>query len=121
MALSNLALQVLEWKNVVEEMVSIFGQSENSLSMTCLLEFLKVLPEELSDLRGTSLTDEEFRMRTAELLEQNNKKVLQLLVTYVHTPESKSNQTLVFECVNSWLKEIDMNEIVGCAPDNTDF
>jgi transportin-3 len=113
-ALADLALQVLAWKNVVQEMVESFGNSSNT--MPCLLEFLKVLPEEASDPRRTLLTDEEFRARTDELLGETSRQVLQLLLTYIQSPNfDPSSSSLIFECFNSWLKEIAVDDIV-CTP-----
>lgn len=107
-ALANFSLQALEWKDAVPEMVSRLQQH-----MTCLLEFLKVLPEEVSDPKRTSLSDDEFRQRTEELVQDNAKKVVELLVNYVRTPESEADHSLVFECLNSWLAEVNVEDIVG--------
>lgn len=110
-ALADLALQLLQWKDVMAEMVSEFGSS--AATMPCLLEFLKVLPEELSDPKRSLLTDEEFRERADELLTSNAKQVIELLVNYLHSPESRNYHSLVFECLDSWLKEINMSDIMG--------
>lgn len=111
LALADLALQLTEWKGVVEEMFGEFGQSAEFVPI--LLEFLKVLPEELSDPRRTMLSDEEFRSRTEELLETNSRQVIQLLANFLQTPESEGKRSLVFECLNSWLREISVDEVVN--------
>lgn len=110
-ALADLALQLLQWKNVMQEMVREFGHIPTM--MPFLLEFLKVLPEELSDPKRTLLSDDEFRDRADELLTSNAKQVIELLVSYLNSPESSNNYSLVFECLNSWLKEITMSDIIG--------
>ncbi|ANB15633.1 Mtr10p [Sugiyamaella lignohabitans] len=137
-ALADLALQVLEWKNVVAEMVDTFGGSSDSLPS--LLEFLKVLPEELLSPRHTLLTDEEFSMRSEELLDQNSAQVVTLLLHYAFhssdsgsgtaTPASIASQSattssnltvhldgetraVLYECLNSWLKEISLEDFLN--------
>lgn len=45
LALADLAIQLLNWKTVVSDIVDRFGQSSEGAN--CLLEFLKVLPEEM--------------------------------------------------------------------------
>ncbi|CAN6606095.1 mRNA transport regulator Mtr10p [Trichomonascus vanleenenianus] len=114
-ALANLALQATEWHNVVEEMASQFSGSDNG--MRCLLEFLKVLPEEMGDSKRVAvLSDEEFRQRVEELLTKNASHVVQLLIDYVQSPQSKNVHALVFECLNSWLSEIDIEAIIREKP-----
>ncbi|ODQ68212.1 ARM repeat-containing protein [Nadsonia fulvescens var. elongata DSM 6958] len=109
-ALANLALQYISWKNVVQEMVSkLSGDIE---SCGCLLEFLRVLPEELSDMKRTSLSDIEFHERTEELLSVNASHVLELLLTYLASSGAEKNRSLVFKCFNSWLKEIAISDII---------
>lgn len=109
-ALANLALQFIGWQNVVPEMVSKFG-SKSEKELMCLLEFLKVLPEELQDSKRTPLSDEDFRDRCSVLVEDNAKNVLELLVQYAH--QAKGNEVLVFECLNSWINEVGIAEIAN--------
>lgn len=46
LALSGLALQVPAWENPVQDMIESFGR--NPASVPALLQFLTVLPEELT-------------------------------------------------------------------------
>lgn len=112
-ALANLAIQLLDWKGVLEEMVSTFGNSNQSLPS--LLEFLKVLPEELNDRRHINISDEEYHKRSEELIESNANKVVELLLNYIQKPESTANRALVLECFNSWLPEVSLREIVSTS------
>ena len=52
--LANVAIQMLEWKDVLPTVVSTLGSDANSIA--CLLEFLHVLPEEVTEGRKINLT-----------------------------------------------------------------
>lgn len=52
--LAGLALQMLEWKDVIELVVRTLGNDVES--SVCLLEFLRVLPEEVTEGRKVALT-----------------------------------------------------------------
>lgn len=50
--LANLALQMLEWKNVLQ----IVGSTLGNTAGDCVLEFLRILPEEVIDGRRNNLS-----------------------------------------------------------------
>ncbi|KAK4984886.1 Nuclear import receptor [Elasticomyces elasticus] len=52
--LANLAIQMLEWKDVLQVVVSALGNDSSSIA--CVLEFLHVLPEEVTEGRKINLT-----------------------------------------------------------------
>src|SRR4051794_16274100 len=52
--LAILAIQMTEWKNVIELVVNTLGQDADG--SICLLEFLKVLPEEVTEGRRIRMT-----------------------------------------------------------------
>ena len=52
--LANLAIQMLEWKDVLPMVVSTLGNDADSLP--CVLDFLRVLPEEVTEGRKINLT-----------------------------------------------------------------
>lgn len=110
-ALANLALQFSAWKNVVAELVNSLGS--NPETIPALLEFLKVFPEELSSSRKLPISDEEYHTRVSELLSDNAGKVLELLLTYVGVSQLGVNKSLIFQCFNSWLKEIDSAQVIN--------
>lgn len=114
-ALADLALQVLTWTNVLQELISEFGSSPQLIQ--CLLEFLKVLPEELENPKHTLLTDAEFADRAHELVQDHADDVFELLLSYTLNIKNgtlpMSYQSLLFECFNSWLVEIRVENIVG--------
>jgi len=52
--LANLAIQMLEWKDVLSVLLNTLGS--NPQSIPCMLEFLHVLPEEVTEGRKIHLT-----------------------------------------------------------------
>ncbi|KAI8147628.1 armadillo-type protein [Fennellomyces sp. T-0311] len=107
-ALADLAIQLLEWKTAVTDMVSKFGGSPETA--VCLLEFLTVLPEELNTNNRLPLSDSEYKEQAAALLERNSGEVLKLLIMYMQ--QSGGNMDLqerVFKCLASWLRAGDVD------------
>ncbi|KAI9824046.1 MAG: Nuclear import receptor [Thelocarpon impressellum] len=58
-------------------------------------------------------SEEELRVRTKELLEDNASQVLQLLIQYAQSPASASTKAQLLECVSSWLREIPVHRVVN--------
>ncbi|KAI2607600.1 ARM repeat-containing protein [Hypoxylon fragiforme] len=108
--LAILAIQMQEWKDVLPVVVSSLGNEIESHG--CILDFLRVLPEEVTEGRKITLTDEELSHRTTELLEQNAPQVVQLLINYAHSSPAAATNPQLFECITSWLREVPINEIV---------
>jgi transportin-3 len=54
-ALAHLAIQMTEWKNVLQSMMEAFSH-EGSGATSCFLEFLKVLSEEITEGRKINLS-----------------------------------------------------------------
>lgn len=52
--LANLAIQMTEWKNVLADVVTALGSDPATLP--CVLDFLRVLPEEVTHGRKIALT-----------------------------------------------------------------
>lgn len=78
--LAILAIQMLEWKDVLPTVIRALGDDVNSHA--CILEFLRVLPEEVTEGRKITLSEEELADRTHELLSDNAEQVITLLTTY---------------------------------------
>ncbi|KAI1657529.1 ARM repeat-containing protein [Daldinia decipiens] len=108
--LAILAIQMQDWKDVLPVVVSSLGDDVESHA--CILDFLRVLPEEVTEGRKITLTDEELTLRTAELLEGNAPQVVQLLINYAHSSPVAATNPQLFECITSWLREVPINEIV---------
>lgn len=109
--LANLAIQMLEWKDVLQMVVSTLGSNRESLP--CVLEFLHVLPEEVTEGRKINLTEDELRDRTTELLEDNAPQVLRLLTQYAESSAEARNNPQLMDCITSWTREIPLNDIVN--------
>ncbi|KAL9619681.1 MAG: hypothetical protein Q9160_005701 [Pyrenula sp. 1 TL-2023] len=107
--LSNLAVQMTEWKDVLQTVGSSLGNQNGD----CVLEFLRILPEEVIEGRKVNLTEEELVTRTKELLEDNSSQVLQLLINYSESSESAAANPHLFECISSWLREIPAADVVA--------
>ena len=106
--LANLAIQMLEWKNVMDTVVSALSAG----SPECLLEFLHVLPEEVTEGRKINLSEDELRERTGELLESNAPIVLNLLTSYAQSEIFAVRNPQLMECITSWIREVPLNQIV---------
>ncbi|KAG7195608.1 Nuclear import receptor [Scheffersomyces spartinae] len=109
-ALSLLMLQDLSWTNATED---IIDHLSNPNLVLCLLDFLKILPEELSDVKRTSLTDEEFNDRTAELIESKVEKVLLILKTLSESTSDSLMKSSILDCLNSWIKEFPISDLLS--------
>ncbi|KAK2787716.1 Nuclear import receptor [Emmonsiellopsis sp. PD_33] len=107
--LASLAIQMTAWKDVLATVGSALGNEAGD----CVLEFLKILPEEVTEGRKINLTEEELSTRTAELLENNADQVLQLLTQYAQSSESAATNPKLFECITSWMREIPSQQIVN--------
>jgi transportin-3 len=109
-SLANLAIQMLEWKDVLPTVVSRLGSDHASIS--CVLEFLHVLPEEVTEGRKINLTEDELRERTQELLEENAQQVMQLLTQYAQSSSQAAQNPQLMDCITSWIREVPLNAIV---------
>lgn len=107
--LANVAIQMLEWKDVIPTVVDALGGGT-----TCVLEFLRVLPEEVTEGRKIALGEEELASRTKELLEDNAGPVLSLLTQYAQAaPAAAAKNSLLLDCVTAWMREIPVRDVVG--------
>ncbi|KAF9217935.1 Nuclear import receptor [Podila verticillata] len=107
LSLAGVALRMLEWDNPVAHMTNVFGGSTDDAAY--LLEFLTVLPEEVNDNRNSTLTDDEYRIRSGELLTQNAPEMIKLLILYMENSGGDTRlQESVFTCFLSWLRSGDI-------------
>ncbi|KAF2091580.1 ARM repeat-containing protein [Saccharata proteae CBS 121410] len=111
--LANLAIQMTEWKDVLPLVVSTLGS--NPESIPCVLDFLRVLPEEVTEGRKINLTEDELTDRTKELLENNAQAVLALLAQYANSSAAASKNPQLMDCLNSWAREVPINDIVNSS------
>ncbi|SCU85903.1 LAME_0D03488g1_1 [Lachancea meyersii CBS 8951] len=109
-AMARLAIQYLEWKAPIAEIIDYLNQCPNRL-----LEFLKILPEETLDIKSTSLSEDEFRSRTHELIDQIAADVMKYLVDLIDTLGSSTPVITVSQllnCINSWAYEFPVDELI---------
>ncbi|EFX05450.1 mRNA transport regulator [Grosmannia clavigera kw1407] len=109
--LAILAIQMTEWKDVLATVVSALGSDVESHA--CILDFLRVLPEEVTEGRKITLSEEELADRTRELLGDNAEQVIQLLTSYAQSSPAAAKNPLLLECITSWLREVPVNTIVN--------
>lgn len=102
--MANLAIQMLEWKNVVQLVVETLHSKPGGVQ--CVLEFVKILPEEVTEGRKINLTEDELSGRTMELLEGSSALVLQYLSAYSSSSPKAIDDPLLMECIQSWLREV---------------
>ncbi|OIW31880.1 ARM repeat-containing protein [Coniochaeta ligniaria NRRL 30616] len=109
--LAILAIQMREWNDVLPMVVSSLGNDVESHA--CILDFLRVLPEEVTEGRKINLSEEELTQRTAELLSDNAEQVVQLLISYAQSSAAAATNSQLFECITSWLREVPVSAIVN--------
>ncbi|CAK9441719.1 uncharacterized protein LODBEIA_P55870 [Lodderomyces beijingensis] len=114
-ALSQLALQYLTWQNAVGEIVSDLSASADNAFVFVLLEFLKILPEELSDVKKSHLTDEEYNKRSTELITDQVESVILSLknLTEANTTNDPVLNSAILDCLNSWIAECPVDQILN--------
>ncbi|KAJ2160910.1 Nuclear import receptor [Coemansia sp. RSA 552] len=102
LALADLAVQLGAWTNPFEDMTGPFLSDPESVS--CLLEFLAVLPEEVLNQRIVQ-SSEFFAQRSADLLTRRAGDLIQLLVQCLQQSDLKADaHTRVLVCFTSWLR-----------------
>ncbi|ORX98129.1 armadillo-type protein [Clohesyomyces aquaticus] len=109
--LANLAIQMLEWKGVLQFIVSTLGSDPATLP--CVLDFLRVLPEEVTHGRKINLTESELSIRTQELLQDNAQQATALLIQYSQSSPSAARNPQLLNCITSWMREVPLNDIVA--------
>ncbi|KAM0431823.1 hypothetical protein ACHAPT_005073 [Fusarium lateritium] len=108
--LAILAIQMKEWDNVLASVVQSLGDSPESYA--CVLDFLRVLPEEVTEGRKITLSEEDLAARTQALLGDNADQVVQLLINYAQSSPTAAQNPQLMECITSWLREVPVENIV---------
>ncbi|KAH6857261.1 armadillo-type protein [Alternaria rosae] len=109
--LANLAIQMTEWKDVLKDVVNALGSDPATLP--CVLDFLRVLPEEVTHGRKIALTEHELTMRTAELIDDNAQQALELLIRYGTSSPAAAQNPQLLNCITSWIREIPLDAIIN--------
>ncbi|SCU95168.1 LADA_0G13982g1_1 [Lachancea dasiensis] len=110
-ALARLAIQHLEWRNPISEIIESLNQFPHKL-----VEFLKILPEETLDIKSTPLSEDEFQSRTHELIDQIAENVMGYLVSLIdtlNTPSAMVTVSQLLRCINSWAYEVPIHQLIS--------
>ncbi|WZH41365.1 armadillo-type protein [Fusarium acuminatum] len=108
--LAILAIQMKEWNDVLPSVVQSLSDSPESHA--CILDFLRVLPEEVTEGRKITLSEEDLAMRTQALLTDNADQVVQLLISYAQSSPTAAQNPQLMECITSWLREVPVNNVI---------
>ncbi|CEJ86985.1 Putative Exportin 1-like protein [[Torrubiella] hemipterigena] len=100
-----------DWNDVLPTVVQALSDSPDSHA--CILDFLRVLPEEVTEGRKITLTEEELADRTKILLADNSDQVVQLLINYAQSSPNASRNPQLMECITSWLREVPVANIIN--------
>ncbi|KAK4459872.1 armadillo-type protein [Cladorrhinum samala] len=109
--LAILAIQMQSWKDVLASVVTTLGNDVTSHA--CILDFLRVLPEEVTEGRKITLSDDDLTQRTTELLSDNAEQVVQLLINYAQSSPQAATNPQLFDCISSWLREVPVSVVVN--------
>ncbi|KAK0764236.1 hypothetical protein N5P37_003633 [Trichoderma harzianum] len=109
--LAILAIQMKDWNDVLHSVVQSLSDSPESHA--CILDFLRVLPEEVTEGRKITLSEEDLALRTQALLGDNADQVVQLLINYSQSSPAASQNPLLMECITSWLREVPVATIAN--------
>ncbi|KAF8311617.1 ARM repeat-containing protein [Clavulina sp. PMI_390] len=112
LSLAGLALQLPDWSDPVGDMISALGQ--NPLLVPALLQFLTVLPEEVSGNTRIPISNDDYRLRSPQLLTDKSDEVMKLLTLYIQAPGIISTSPLdsrvtseiqgqIFKGIRSWI------------------
>lgn len=112
-ALARLAIQFLEWRNPVAEVITVLNPYPAKL-----LGFLKILPEETLDIKSTPLTEDDFQSRTHELIVHIANDVLDFLVTCINSVGTNNEVTVerILGCLSSWSYEFPIEQLLTIDP-----
>ncbi|KAF7549554.1 hypothetical protein G7Z17_g6289 [Cylindrodendrum hubeiense] len=108
--LAILAIQMKEWTDVLASVVQSLSDSPESHA--CILDFLRVLPEEVTEGRKITLSEEDLAARTQALLGDNADQVIQLLINYSQSSPAAAQNPQLMECITSWLREVPIGNVV---------
>ncbi|AMD22515.1 HHL255Wp [Eremothecium sinecaudum] len=111
--IARLAIQYLEWRNPIGEIFSVLYPYPGKL-----LEFLKILPEETLDMKSTPLSEDEFKSRTHELINQIAEDVMVFILSCVNSVHNNPEYTVeqVLKCLSTWIYEFPIEQVFTVTP-----
>ncbi|AET40203.1 mRNA transport regulator MTR10 Ecym_5454 [Eremothecium cymbalariae DBVPG len=111
--MARLSIQYLEWRNPIGEIITVLNPYPVKL-----LCFLKILPEETLDMKSTPLSEDEFKSRTHELINQIAEDVLNFLISCIDVAGEESEVKLeqVLNCLSTWIYEFPIEQMLTVTP-----
>ncbi|CAI6090045.1 unnamed protein product [Clonostachys chloroleuca] len=109
--LAILAIQMKDWNDVLSLVVGSLNNSPESHA--AILDFLRVLPEEVTEGRKITLSEEDLAARTQVLLADNADRVVQLLINYAQSSPTAARNPQLMECLTSWLREVPVRTVAN--------
>ncbi|OAA64031.1 Armadillo-type fold domain containing protein [Cordyceps fumosorosea ARSEF 2679] len=109
--LAILAIQMKDWNDVLPSVVQSLSDSPESHA--CILDFLRVLPEEVTEGRKITLSEDDLADRSKVLLADNTDRVVQLLINYSQSSPAAARNPQLMECITSWLREVPVGSIIN--------
>ncbi|OAR02404.1 hypothetical protein LLEC1_03436 [Akanthomyces lecanii] len=109
--LAILAIQMKDWNDVLPSVVQSLSDSPESHA--CILDFLRVLPEEVTEGRKITLSEDDLADRSKVLLADNTDRVVQLLINYSQSSSAAAHNPQLMECITSWLREVPVGSIIN--------
>lgn len=124
-ALARLAIQLLSWKNPINEIINFLEKYPGTL-----LIFFKILPEETLDIGSIPLTEDEYNSRVHELLETISDDIIKFLVSCLdslnkegtlQSQRAKNSATditteQILRCLSSWSFEFPIDKLLMVEP-----
>lgn len=121
-SLARLAIQLINWKNPIPEIITHLNNYPGTL-----LIFFKILPEETLDIGSLPLTEEEYNSRIYELINSIADDILQFLISCIDTLKSQTatefkNTALditleqILRCLSSWAYEFPIEKLLAVDP-----
>ena len=114
-ALARLAIQFINWKNPMIEIVSYLNSYPG-----ILLSFLRILPEETMNMGSLPLTEEEYNSRTHELVNSIAEDVLAFLIKCTDIVKTQATADIsnanILHCFSSWSFEFPIEKVLNVTP-----
>ncbi|AEY94768.1 FAAR115Cp [Eremothecium gossypii FDAG1] len=111
--IARLSIQYLAWRNPIGEIISVLNPYPDKL-----LGFLKILPEETLDMKSTPLSEDEFKSRTHELINQIAEDVLSFLIKCIDAAQDTGSVQVeqILSCLSTWIYEFPIEQLLTVTP-----
>ncbi|CCF57517.1 hypothetical protein KAFR_0C05260 [Kazachstania africana CBS 2517] len=120
-ALARLAIQFLEWRSPIAEIINVLNPYPG-----LLLSFFQILPEETFDIGSIPLTEDEYNSRVHELVDTIAEDILKFLISCTEILKDSRAQSTnfamditlesVLRCFTSWSFEFSIDQLFQVQP-----